>query len=189
MGGEMTTWEYQTERALIVPYVPSIPSTTFPEDFLVQLYYMTKKDDLFRRAFPGGSKFSLNWFISYFGQRSLLIGMIKPKEVAGYAWLYEIEGNDQFKKASVGVCFFKKYWGMVPQLELARLGIAWFFHEAKINIMFGTIASWNRASVRYARLLGFEMIGRAPSFFLQNDLSVDIDLMYLKREKFFGRSS
>lgn len=178
-------WAYQDERALIVPYAPGHPSDLFPEDFLVRLYFQTKHEKLMRRTFPGGSNFSLNWFISYFQSRTMLIGMVKPNEVAGYTWIYETEGDEKFRKGSIGVAFFRKYWGNTVIQDLSFLGLKWYFQEAGLNIIFSTTAAWNRSSVRFGRIMGFEHIGRAPSFFLNSGVPTDIDLGFLRREKFF----
>src|SRR4029077_7341574 len=90
--------------------------------------------------------------------------------------------------ASIGFCFFKEYWGQRVLLELSQLGLAWFFKEAGISILYGTIADWNRVSARYARILGFTRVGTCPMFFLKDGTPIDIELTYLRREDFVGRS-
>jgi RimJ/RimL family protein N-acetyltransferase len=186
---EKKEWEYQKDLALIVPYVPKLTSASFREEFLVGLYAQTKEEGLLRRVFPGISDkdINLNWFVSYFYSRSLLIGMLKPDQVAGYSWIYETEGDEQFKKGSVGVCFFRKYWGTILIHDLARLGLKWYFQEAGLNVVFGSVAHWNRSSARYAKVMGFEQCARIPMFFWQNKNQHDMDLFVLKREDFFGR--
>jgi RimJ/RimL family protein N-acetyltransferase len=199
VGGEMSEvlteekvlngWEYQNERAMIVPYVPKIPTTQFPEEFLAGLYLQTKKDGLLRRTFPGTTNYSMNWFISYFYNRSLLISIAKPKQVTGYAWLYEVEGETVNRKAFVGVCFFKEFWGGKIIEESARLGLSWFFEKAGVSTMYGTIAAWNRVSIRFGRNLGFRSCGCVPRFFLNPDgLASDNHIVALKREDFLGRT-
>jgi RimJ/RimL family protein N-acetyltransferase len=200
MGGEVSeaavvdavkNWEYQTDRALIVPYVPSEPSYKFPEEFLAGLYLQTRNEGLLRRTFPGQGdqhKYSMNWFISYFYGRTMIIPMIKPGEVTGFAWMYDMDvGN--FRKGSVGVCFFRKYWGDDIITDLARLGLKWFFKELGLYTIYGTIAGWNRVSMRFGKRLGFEPCGCLPRFFLNPDGSVsDNHLVVLKREEFLGRT-
>jgi len=179
-------WEYQTDRALVCPYVGGTTDGGIPEDFLVGLYYLTKKDGLLRSTFPGGSDFSLTWFVSYFTKKSLLIGIEKPGNVAGYSWIYEVEGNERFKKGAIGMCFFKKFWGSLAIRELSQLGLRWYFQELGLNIIFATVAARNRLSFRFSKNLGFQYIGRAPMFFVQEGNPLDIDLMFLKREDFMG---
>ena len=181
-------WEYQSDRALVVPHVGGMPSASFPEDFLIRMYFKTKEQGLFRRTFPGHSDFSLEWFISYFYKRSFLVPMVKPGEVAGISWIYEVDGPPACRKASIGFLFFKEHWGETVLQECARLGVSWFFQEAGISILYATIAHWNRLSVRYAKMIGFKMIGTAPKFFVQDGQPVDVDLMYLKREDFTGNT-
>ena len=184
----VSDWPYQNERAIIVPYVPKFTSYKFPEEFLAGLYMQTKKDGLLRRTFPGTENYSMNWFISYFYARSMIIPMAKPNQVTGYAWLYDIEGEEKYRKASVGVCFFKEFWGSELIEELARLGIGWFFKEAGVYTMYGTIAGWNRLSMRFGRRLGFEPCGCLPRFFLNPDGSMsDNHIVVLKREDFIGK--
>lgn len=180
-------WAYQSEDGLIVPYVPNIPSDSFPEELLCILYAKTKKDGLLRRTFPGCSNFNLNWFVNYFYSRPLLIAIRKPAEIVGFGWVYETDGNERFKKGSVGFAFFKDAWGDPLIQEIARLGLRWWFEEAGLNLIYATIASWNRSSVRFAKLMGFELIGRAPGFFFQGGIPINVDLLCLKREEFFAK--
>jgi RimJ/RimL family protein N-acetyltransferase len=178
----LDTWDYQTDKVLIVPYVPKSNENSLPEEFLASLYAITKKDDLFRRAFPAGPKFNLNSFIGYFYNRTMLIGIIKPGAVAGYTWIYDIEGNEKFKKGSVGVCFFREFWGRQEIVDLARLGLYWYFEELHLKAIFGTIAKWNRSSLRFAKLLGFEECGCIPFFFLSGDTPTASSVVVLEEE-------
>ena len=179
-------WPYRTEEVTVVPYVPRADNG-FPEYFLVELYTMTRKDDLFRRAFPGSPEFNLNGFISYFNTRTMIVGMKRSGEVIGYSWIYEVDGSEQFKKASIGFVMFKRYWGESFLYDLARLGVSWFFKEAGINILYATIGAWNRPSVRFARILGFEVVGRAPMFFMKDGAPISVDICCMKREEFLAK--
>ena len=183
----LSEWAYQNDRAIIMPYVASLASTeAFPEDFLSKLYWRTKNERLQRRTFPGVEKFSLNWFIQYFYSRSMVIGIVKPGKIAGYAWMYDVEGS-KFKKGAVGVCFYREFWGNTVLRDLANFGLEWFFKEAGFYTIYGTVASWNLVSMRFGKLLGFEPCGRLPRFFLQGETFADNHLFALKREDFLGR--
>jgi L-amino acid N-acyltransferase YncA len=180
-------WEYQTEKVKAVPYFPQLVPNAYPEEFLAGLYLQTKKDGLLRRAFPGASNFSLNWFVSYFYQRTMLVAVEKPDKILGYAWVYEVQGNEKYKKGSIGFVFFKEYWGSSLLREASQLGLTWMFQEMGLNILFATVATWNRASARFVKLLGFEHCGLVPSLFLNNDSGVDTHIFALRREDFFSR--
>jgi Acetyltransferase (GNAT) domain len=182
-------WDYQTSEVLAVPYNPSIKGGVFPEHFLVDLYGKTKEDSLFRRAFPGSPEFDLNGFVSYFYTKTMIVGIKKPDTPVGYSWIYEVDGNEKFKKASVGVVFFKEFWGESFLHDLGRLFLSWYFNEAGINILYGTIASWNRASVRFGKSLGFERVGLAPMFFMKNGMPIDVEILFIKREEFSARGT
>src|ERR1700722_14778994 len=117
----------------------------------------------------------------------MIIALKKPSITAGFGWIYEIDGNERFRKASIGFMFFREYWGENFIYDAARLCLRWFFEQCAINVIYATIAAWNRPSSRFAKIMGFELIGRCPDFFLLPSGPVDIDLMVLKRENFFSR--
>jgi hypothetical protein len=179
------TWAYQSETALLMPHVGSMVTEFFPEDFLVQLYYKIKKDDSLRRTLPVVSKHSLANFVSYFYNKSILACVAKPGGLAGFVWIYDTEGNDKFKRASVGVCFFKEFWGNPVIYELGRLALDWMFKELNLCMILGTIASWNRASVRFGKAMGFEYCGTVPMFFLKEDSATSMDMLSLSRDRFY----
>lgn len=182
-------WEYQSATAIIVPYVGGMMSNSFPEDFLVQLYCKLKHDGSLRRTLPDESVHSLTSFVSYFNGKTMLIcyekatpGKINP--IAGVVWLYDIHGPGKIKRASVGVFFFKEFWGNKTIYDMGRLALRWMFKEAGLSVVLGTIAAWNRSSVRYGKLLGFKNCGVVPMFFLKDDSSADMVMVALKREDF-----
>jgi RimJ/RimL family protein N-acetyltransferase len=134
---------------------------------------------------PNVSQHSMANFIAYFYNKTMLICVAKPGKIAGFVWVYDVEGNNKFKRASVGVCFFKEYWGNPVIYELGRLALGWMFKELNLSMVLGTIASWNRASVRFGKALGFEYCGTVPMFFLKEDSATAMDMVSLSKEKFY----
>ena len=196
MGRKMSTatvavvqnWEYQTEKGIIVPYIGGAVSDSFPEDFLVRLYFKMKHDNSLRRTLPDVSIHTLAGFVSYFYGKTMLICFEKAKDpgainpLAGFVWVYDIVGPGSLRRASVGVCFFKEYWGNKVIYEMGKLALDWMFKELKLSVILGTIAAWNRASVRFGKILGFEVCGTVPMFFLKADSSADMVMVALRRK-------
>lgn len=186
------TWEYQTDQSVIVPYVGGAISDAFPEDFLVRLYFKMKHDGSLRRTFPDESIQSLAGFVSYFYGKTMLICFEKmndPEKVnplAGFVWVYDVTGSEKVKRASVGVCFWKEYWGNQVIYEMGKLTLRWMFQELKLSVVLGTIAAWNRASVRFGKVLGFQVCGIVPMFFLKEGVSTDMVMCAIKKEDFCG---
>jgi len=180
------TWAYQSETALLVPTVGNVVTELFPEDFLVQLYFRMKKDGSLRRTLPNVSKHSLANFIAYFYNKSILACVARPGGLAGFVWVYDVEGAGKFKRASVGVCFFKEFWGQPVIYELGRMALDWIFKKLDLCMVLGTIASWNRASVRFGKAMGFEYCGTVPMFFLKEDSATSMDMLSLSKESFYG---
>lgn len=185
-------WDYQTEQAIIVPYIGGAVSAAFPDDFLVRLYFKMKHDGSLRRALPDVSVHTLAGFVSYFYGKTMLICFEKlndPDKVnplAGFVWLYDIQGDEKVKRASVGVVFWKEYWGNKVIFEMGKLTLRWMFEELKLSVVLGTIAAWNRSSVRFGKLLGFQVCGVVPMFFLKEGVSTDMVMVALRREAFNG---
>jgi hypothetical protein len=185
-------WEYQTEQAIIVPYIGGAVSDSFPEDFLVRLYFKMKHDGSLRRALPDATIQNLAGFVSYFCGKTILVCFEKSKDpdkinpVAGFVWLYDIHGNDKVKRASVGVVFWKEYWGNKVIYEMGKLTLRWMFEVLNLSVVLGTIAAWNRSSVRFGKALGFEVCGVVPMFFLKDDVSTDMVMVALRRGEFCG---
>lgn len=177
-------WAYQTPEAMLIPYLSSTPNTLGP-DFLMRLYAKTETQHLTRRVFPGIQPMDLVRFVNYVGARPILVGLVKENnQVAGYGWLYEIEGVDYFRKASFGFCFFKEYWRTKVIREMARLALKWWFTECKITILYGATLHENRSAMAFSREFGFNFVGTLPKFFFSNGKLLDADLVYLTKLEF-----
>lgn len=179
-------WEYQTDDAIMIPYVGGMVSDSFPEDFLVKLYYKLRHDGSLRRTLPDEMIHTVTGFVAYFAGKTMIACFEKSKcgemnNLAGMVWLYDTHGTTT-KRASIGVFFFKEYWGKKVIYEMGKTALRWFFKECNLTVILGTIAKWNRASVRYGKIMGFEVCGVIPRFFLKGDVSTDMVMVALKRE-------
>jgi RimJ/RimL family protein N-acetyltransferase len=180
-------WEYKKDHAIIVPYIGGMLSDTFPEDFLVRLYVKMKHDGTLRRTLPDVSQHALSGFVSYFHGKQMLIcydTTTEPASLVGFVWVYDVVGNPNVCRGSVGVCFIKEYWGNSILYKLGKLALRWMFTELNLSVILGTIAEWNRASVRFGRILGFKVCGVVPMFFLKEDSSTGMVMVALLREDF-----
>lgn len=180
-------WLYQSERVHLLPYVEGSPSNIFHEDFLFLLHKQCKDDGILDSLFPGMPTVTVARFVAYLKDRPVLVGMIKPENrVVGFGFLYEVEGDENSRKATVGYTFFKEWWGTTEIRELARLCLKYWFTELKLKVIFGTIIERNRLAVRFAKNIGFQSIGRVPRFFYKDGKLEDMHFMYLIPENFIG---
>lgn len=161
----------------------------FTEEFLFSLYALCKKDRLLDVLFPGMPLITAARFVAYLKDRPVLIGMVKPNyEIAGFGFLYEVEGADGARKATLGFCFFKKWWGSEEIVAIARHCLRYWFEVVKLEVIFGTTRWTNRLAWRFAKNLGFQSVGRVPMFFCKNEKLEDMHLIYLKKADFMEKS-
>jgi len=183
-------WPYCTERVHLTPYVEGNKSSLFPEEFLFSLYAQCKKEHLLDVLFPGMPLVTAARFVAYLKDRPVLVGFVKsdiaPLKVAGFGFLYEVEGEEVARKATVGFCFFKEWWGSKEIVDLSKLCLRYWFNEVKLKVVFGTTLWRNRLAWRFARNLGFVSIGKVPRFFSKDGKLEDMHLLYLTPENFFG---
>jgi RimJ/RimL family protein N-acetyltransferase len=180
-------WPYQSERVHLLPYVEGSPSNVFHEDFLFLLHRQCKEEGILEILFPGMPFVTVARFVAYLKDRPVLVGLIKPESrVAGFGFLYEVEGNDESRKATCGFCFFKEWWGTPEIREISRICLKYWFKEVKLKVLFGTTLWRNKLAVRFAKNLGFESIGRVPKFFYKDGKLEDMHFLYLTPENFIG---
>jgi len=181
-------WEYQTDKVVIIPYVPE-KKKYFPETFLVSLYSRLVEDGTLKVTFPGMDVASLNKFIAYLHRRSVLMFHFKTEdgkvgEPFGFAWICEVEGKDGARKASFGFAIFRKFWGRVENRHACMLAIYWWFTALKIDILYATTLVKNKLAQNYAKNFGFKVIGVMPKFFIHDGELVDVVLRYLEKDYF-----
>jgi RimJ/RimL family protein N-acetyltransferase len=178
-------WAYQNDRVYLFPYVEGGGSKVFHEDILFVLHQQCKRDGILGILFPGMPQVSVARFVSYLKDRPVLIGTVRPNyNIVGFGFLYEVEGSDEVKKATVGFCFFKEWWGRQEIKDLSQLCLEYWFNEVKLKVLFGTTLWRNRLAWRFAKSLGFESIGRVPKFFFKDGKLEDMHMMYITPEMF-----
>lgn len=182
---ETVVWPYCNDKVHLALYVDGTKSPLFSNEFLFFLYSQCKRDKILNILFPGKPDITPAWFVSYLKDRTVLVGITKPTfEIAGFAFLYEVEGSGEALKATVGFAFFKKWWGSSEIKDISRFALSWWFNEAKLKIIFGTTLWRNRLAWKFAREMGFSSLGKIPMFFCRNGSFEDAHLVYLKEEDF-----
>lgn len=185
-----SAWQYQSERVVLVPYVEGNP--IFGPDILVRIWAMLERDGLMEKVFAGAGEMTLNKTVAYLSKMPLLIGLVKPMrgspdsmrpEIAGMAWLWGVEGTD-YKKAMIGMAFFKPFWRTPEIRELSRMALHWWFYELKVNVLFGTIRATNGIAVSFGKKLGFRKVARVPNWYCEKDGYQDAFLVTLTKDQF-----
>lgn len=159
----------------------------FPETTLPQLYARTKKDGLLDCSFSGfGKNVTLNKFVAYLSNKPIVIGFDKKNNnLIGYGYLGEVEVGVGGRKASAGYAFFKEYWGTQQIRDLARMTLLHWFVALNVNVLYGSMEARNRLAYRFAtRVMGFNVIGRAPKFYVTDEGMLDAILVVLERDAF-----
>lgn len=185
---EEVRWAYCNERVHLTPYVEGT-STVFPDEFLFSLYVRCKKEHLLDILFPGMPAVTAARFVAYLKDRPVLVGLVKSVPswtVIGFGFLYEVEGDEEARKATVGFCFFKEWWGTPEIVDLSRFCLRYWFNEVKLKVLFGTTLWRNRLAWKFAKNLGFESVGRVPRFFYKGGKLEDMHLLFLTPENFKG---
>lgn len=182
-------WKYQTERSVLVPY-DATQTKFFPEMYLPALYGRLKEDGLLPLVFPGMAITHLNQFMHYFctvGHPLLICHIVRNGvvgEQAGIGWICTSEGTDGARKASFGFGFFRSFWSTVEARELSWFMLAWWFHELKVDVLYGTTLRSNGLARNFAKNFGFTQLGVLPKFFYGNGELKDGSLMVLERPTF-----
>lgn len=183
-------WSYQNERVVLYPYVDSPDSAIFPEDLLVYLYGRLKKAKLLGKTFGGNDELTLARFVSLLCDKPLVVGIEKKtNKIAGFGWLWEIEGDSRAKKANVGFAFFPEWWGSSVPREIGRLAIRWWLEEGGIGVIFGTIRKDNKAASVYAREMGFRHVAELPMWCIHGGNYFDVDLVMLTMDDFLAQET
>lgn len=155
----------------------------FPDEFMVALWQRTKNEGLLPWCFPGQGEISLEKFIVLLRNRWLVAAMsIELRQFVGYGWLFEVEGEPMYRKASLGFAFFKQFHGTQMIREAARSAISFWFEKAQLQVLYGMTSTKNLSAIRFARQLGFRTIGVVPRFFSGPGGVLDGHFVYVTRE-------
>lgn len=184
----LASWEWQTEDAILIPYL-NCSKFAFPEDFLVQLYFQVKAEGLTDLVFPSyPDGLTLNQAIKSLESKPIIVGLTKPDyNVAGVGWLYEVEGQDGARKASIGFLFFRKEHGRKVVRAIARLALRWWFDGLKCDVLYGTCLSSNKVAINFSKRMGFRICGQLPMFCLRNGALEDATLLVQTKDEYLAR--
>lgn len=153
-----------TSDVLVFPFVEG--QKIFPDEFMVALWRRTRDEGILPWCFPGQGEISLEAFISMLRKKWLVLASSASlNQFLGYGWLFEVEGEPMYRKASLGFCFFKQFHGTQMIREAARKAVSWWFENVQLQVLYGMIRTDNLSAIRFSRLLGFQRIGVAPRFF------------------------
>ena len=158
---------YSSSDCVITPYPTEV--------MLAQAFMMMENDGLTDQVFHEGNP-GLGWFVNEFSKKNAILMCWvrtgpKPADLtlAGMTWFngaWRI-GRSEFKKAEVGICFFKKFWRRKWTITLAALSAEWAFdnlEQGKIVLLMGTTPEPNKAAVAFFKALGFGTTGLMPCF-------------------------
>lgn len=164
----MNGWEYMTKTAAVIPFYPG--TIVYRDGMLSHLYYETKKAGRLETTFCGDTP-NHDEFIRMFALDKKVLQILcelkdqgTEQEVAvpvGYSWIDKSHGVDGNRAALCGFCFIKRSREM---RNLGRLGIYYWVHGLKINVLHGVMLAHNLQGIRYAEKLGFKLTAYVPDY-------------------------
>ena len=183
-------WEYQTAKAILVPYCQN-NTEFFREEFIATLYFRLRDEGTISTIFPGSRISHMNDFVAMMrGAIGFVVPCLKVEGKVvpvGLGWLPEVDGIDGARKAMLGFGFFKEMWASREKVQLhvdlSFLMLAYWFQECKVDIIYGT--TLNPKARNYSRRFGFSKPYVLPKFFCQDGKLVPATLIHLERETFF----
>lgn len=135
-------------KAVYVPY------SSNPE-FFEKLYAKTKDDNLLGVVF--GTEINRKAFINLMTDARPYV-LSFDGCLAGYAWLRDFSG----RSVTIHFCLFD--WTHGEHTEaIGRKFLRTVFEDGALDSLYGAIAASNRLAIRYARRLGFKVLGSVPS--------------------------
>lgn len=163
----MKSWtEYGTKDLQLVPYMPGTP--VYRDGALSTLYYETRKEAKIDAVFCGDD-LNHDQFIAFFEKRKTLQVLCRVEEdktlkPRGYCWVDNPKGEDGFRSAMCGFCFFGDATRDTCARDLGRLGLAYWFEALKIDVIHGIMLESNIPARNYAQNLGFEECAIVPEY-------------------------
>lgn len=175
------SWEYQTDKVVMLPYSQR-HTAVFPENFLGQLFYRLREDDLLRIMFPGMDMSHLNNFMAYMSRTNgFVICCLKTDTVPepiGMGWVPEFDRI----KLSFGFGFFKSAWRKREHVDLSFFMLKYWFDTFKVVHIYGT--TLNPIANNYSKRFGFRHLCIMPQFFECNGVGADGHLIVLEKQVF-----
>lgn len=91
--------------------------------------------------------------------------------LCGLAWAFGTTGMGEFKRCEVGEWFSKEAMRKSERngsLQFSQMALSIFFDISKIDVVFGVTPTPNRLAVKFARAMGFDLIGPIPDYCVWN---------------------
>jgi hypothetical protein len=184
---ETKPWQYQSDDLCLTPYQDSV-NQTYREEFLAGVYAQLKVENTLDILLPGLQPLCLNKFVAYFHDRPMVLGTVRNAQedwdVAGFGWLFQIEGNESGRRGNCGYAFFRKYWGTPAIRQLSRWALSYWFNECKMDVIFGAALATNVLAQRFDRELGFTPMGVARKWFPTANGLRDAVVVSMTKEEF-----
>jgi RimJ/RimL family protein N-acetyltransferase len=184
----MNSWQYYQARNLaVVPYMPSTP--VYRDGMLPYLYTKTKEEGRLQATFHEDD-YRMDSFISYFDRIKTMqvlcevAGPEKNLDPKGYSWVDNPVGVDGARSAVCGFSFFDGSGKKDTARDLARLGLAYWFIDLKIDVVHGILLASNIPAKNFAQKLGFVETAVVPKWRYVGGELVDVRAMTLEAVDF-----
>lgn len=177
---------YGTKNLQVCPLMPGTP--VYKDGTLSHLYYKTKEEGKLGLTFHD-DEMTHDSFVAYFEKRKTLQVLCEVEEnkdlkPVGYSWVDSPVGVDGARAALCGFCFFNGSSERNSARDLARLGLAYFFTDLKIDVVHGILLASNTAAKNFAAKLGFLDSAIVPKWRYVGGELVDIRAMTLEANDF-----
>lgn len=181
----MRGWQYYGTKTLqVVPYMPGTP--VYIDATMPHVYAQLREEEKVTDMFCGEFK-SLDEFISYFHALKTAQILCRVKEdlrlePVGISWVMLPRGVDGARVAQCGFAFFGGSGRSEDSRSLARLGVAYFFEDLRIDVLHGVQVKENLMARNFAQNIGFEEVAIVPKWhFIAGELW-DARILMLEKE-------
>lgn len=181
-------WEYMTKECAVIPFSPG--TVVWTDGMLSTMYYKTKERGILEEVFCGDNP-NHDQFIRMFDPSKRVTQILcevknmgEPTEIAtpvGYCWVELPKGEDGHRAAMCGFCFIRRTRYL---RDLGLLGVRYWTHGLKIDVLHGVQLDSNKAAKRYAEALGFESVAVVPKFHHYKGDLVAARAMILEKKDF-----
>jgi hypothetical protein len=140
----------------------------YRDGVLPDLYSQTRKERKIETVFCGDD-LNMDQFVAFFETRKTLQVLCsveddKTLKLRGYCWVDHPKGVDGARSAICGFCFFNNNAKDSSARDLAKLGLAYWFQDLKIDVIHGIQLESNIPARNFAARLGFEDCGVVPKY-------------------------
>ena len=159
------------------------------DGMLSHLYFKLKEEGTVAQTFCGERK-NLDSFIAYFDRLKTLqvlclvsdSGILRP---VGFSWVDNPRGVDGARTCMCGEAFFDGAGRTPAARGLARLALAYAFHDLRIDVLHGVQVVDNIAARNFSMRLGFKECAIVPDYHAIDGKLVDARVMILRKSEFW----